>query len=134
MEKNFQIRICQKMEINFQHTKIKILIFGGCHILSPFSKTLSSVFVSFLEQDWMRFPQISLQFPSGLLRTKVLPLHLYLSDGSVPKCYFSLVQNVQGFHLELALGFHLHQVPINHMSRVMSILFQQRNMKYIMNS
>jgi hypothetical protein len=110
-----------KMEINFQH--IKIFILGGCHILSPFSKTLSLVFFPFLEQDWMRFLQISLQFPSGLLRTKVLPLHLYLSDGSIPECYLSLIQNVQGFHLELTLRFYLHEVPINHMSRVMNILF-----------
>jgi hypothetical protein len=28
-----------------------------------------------------------------LLKTKVLPLNLYLSDDSVPKCYFSSVHN-----------------------------------------
>ena len=60
-------------------------------------------------------------FPS-----KVLPLHLYMSDGSILKCYFSPVQNAQGFHLEIAHGFHLHQVPINHMSRVMNILFKKK--------
>jgi hypothetical protein len=43
------------------------------------------MFVPFLEWDWMIFLQFSLQLRSGLLRTKVLPLHLYLSDESVLK-------------------------------------------------
>jgi hypothetical protein len=133
MEKNSRFKFAKNRN-KFPATTKKMFIFGGCHILSSFSKTLSSEFVPFLEQDWMIFPQISLQFPCGLLRTKAFPLHLYLSDDSVLKCYFSPIQNTQGFHLELALGFHMHQVPINHMSRVMNILFQQRSMKYIMNS
>jgi hypothetical protein len=132
MAKKFQIRICQKHNNFPKNFQVQNNLFLGMSHPFPFNKTLSSVFVPFLEQDWMIFPQISFQLPSGLLRTKVLLLHLYLSDDSVPKCYFSLVQNTQGFFLEFTFWFHLNQVPIDHMSRVMNILLQQRNMKYIM--
>ena len=72
------------------------------------------------------------QLQHSLLRTIVLPLHLYLSNGSIPEHCDLFVEDAQWLGLELSLGFHLNHIPINHMVRVMYIFLKQRNMKNIM--
>ena len=75
-----------------------------------------------------------LELPGSLFRTLVLPLHLYLSYGSVPKHGDLPVEDAHWLDSELSLGFHLNHTPIYHMVRIMYISFKQRNMKNIMSS
>ena len=75
-----------------------------------------------------------LQLPRSLTGTIELPLHLYLSNGSVLEHCDLLVEDAQWLSLELFLGFHLDHIPINHMVRIMYIFLKQRDTKNIMSS
>ena len=87
-----------------------------------------------IEQEWMHQLHGIVQLPRILFRSVVLPLHLYLSYGSVPEHCDIPVKDVHWLNLELSLGFHLNQIPIYHMVRVMYIFLKQRKMKNIMIS
>jgi hypothetical protein len=71
--------------------------------------------------------------PPSLIRTKVLPLHLYISDGSVLRNVTFLSRMHNGSILELSPLFHLDHNPINHMVRIMYIFLKQRNMENIVS-
>ena len=98
------------------------------YIPLPLTLALSSMLYK-IEQKWMCQSHGILQLPCILMRTVVLPLHLYLSNGLVLKHCNLPVENAQWIGLELSLGFHLNHIPIYHMVRVMYIFLKQRNMK-----
>ena len=120
----------------------------GCYIPLPITTALSLVLYKIeqkyyigttsvlykIEQTWMCQSYGILQLPSSLLETVVLPLHLYLSYGSIPKHGDISVENVQQIDFELSLGVYLDHIPINHMVRSMYIFLKQRDMKNIMSS
>ena len=83
------------------------------------------------QQKWMCQSHGIFQLPSSLIRTVVLPLHLYLSNGSILEHGDFSIEDAQWFCLELSLGFHLDHIPIYHMVRIMYIFLKQRNMKNI---
>ena len=93
----------------------------------PLIIALSSVLCK-IEQKLTCHSHGILQLPRSLIWTVVLPLHLYLSNGSVPD-HCDLIEDVQWLGLELSLGFHLDHILINHMVRIMNIFLKQRNMK-----
>ena len=84
------------------------------------------------EQKWMCHFHGILKLPCSLFRTVVLPLHLYLSYGSVSEHGDFPIKDVHWLDSEISLGFHLNHIPIYHMFRVMYIFLKQRNMKNIM--
>ena len=63
----------------------------------------------------------------------MFPLHLYLSNGSIPEQCFSPFYHAQGLRLKLSLWFHLNHSPINNIVRVINILIKHWNMKYIVD-
>ena len=75
-----------------------------------------------------------LQLPCSLLRTVVLPLHLYLPYGSDPEHCDLPVEDMHWINLELSLEFHINHTPIYCMVRIMYIFLKQRDMKNIMSS
>ena len=82
------------------------------------------IFLRFsLEQNWIWCLHMTLQFPGGFFWTKVLPLHLYLPNGVIPKQYLPPLEDTIRFHQKISSGFHLHIVPIYNMSSIMYILF-----------
>ena len=88
--------------------------------------------LSRIEKKWMCQSYGILQLPRSLFKTVVLPLHLYLPYGLVPEhCDFP-DEDAHWIDSELSLGFHLNQIPIYHMVRIMYIFLKQRNMKNIM--
>ena len=106
---------------------------SGYYIPLPLTLALSSVLFK-IEQKWMCHSHGILQLPCSLIRTVVLPLHLYLSNDSILEHCYLLVEDAQWFGLELSLTFHLNHIPIYHMVRIMYIFLKQRNMKNIMSS
>ena len=64
----------------------------------------------------------------------MLPLHLYLSYGSIPEHGDLLVEDGQWLGLELSLKFHLNHIPINYMINIVYIFLKQRNIENIMHS
>ena len=86
-----------------------------------------------IEQKWICQSHGILQLPCSLFRTVVLPLHLYLSYGSVSEHGDLPVEDAHRPDSELSLGFHLNHIPIYHMVRVMYIFLKQRNMTNIMS-
>ena len=87
-----------------------------------------------IEQKWMCHPHGILQLPCSLIETVVLPLHLYLTYGSVPEHCDIIVEDVHRLDLELSLGFHLNHISIYHMLMIMYTFIKKRNMKNIMSS
>ena len=87
-----------------------------------------------VEQTWMCQSLGILQLPCSLLRTVVLPLHLYMPYGSVLEHCDLPVEDAHWLDSELSLGFHLNHIPIYHMVRINYIFLKQRNMKNIMSS
>ena len=84
-----------------------------------------------IEQKWMCKLHGNLHLPRSLLRTVVLPLHLYLSYGLILEHGDLLVEDAHRLDLELSLWFHLNHIPIYHMVRIMYISLKKRNMKNI---
>ena len=70
---------------------------GVLHSFLPL-KTTSSLVFSKLEQKWVCLFHGILQPPCSLIGTKVLPLHLYLFDGSVLKQCHLLVEDAHRLH------------------------------------
>ena len=87
-----------------------------------------------VEQKWMCQLHGILHLPCSLFRTVVLPFHLYLPYGSAPEHCDLPVEDAHWLSWEISLGFHLNQIPIYHMVRIMYISLKQRNMKKIMSS
>ena len=104
--------------------------------LQKWTKMLHWHYLSVLQnwKKWMCQSLCILHLPSILLRTVVLPLHLYLSYGSISEHGDLPVEDAQWLGLELFLRFHLDHIPICHMARIMYIFLKQRNMKNIMSS
>ena len=105
---------------------------GALH--SPHPSLALSLVLYKIEQKWMCQSHGILQLPCSLIRTVVLPLHLYLSNGSIPNHCDLPVEDAQWPGLELSLGFHLDHIPIYHMVRIMYIFLKQINMKNILSS
>ena len=105
-------------------------------VLTKLNKMLNwyRLSVSWLEQKWMCQSHGIPQLPHSLFRSVVLPLHLYLSYGSVLENCDLHVEDTHWLNLELSLEFHLNHIPIYHMVRIMYIFLKQRNMKNIMSS
>ena len=99
----------------------------------PPSLAVSSVLYK-IEQNWMCQLHGILQLPRSLIWTVVLPLYLYMSNGSIPEHCDLPVEDAQWLGLELSLRFPLNHIPIYHMVRIMYIFLKQRNMKNIMSS
>ena len=110
--------------VQFQYHGVKT---GMLHSPPP-SLALSSVFYK-IEQKWMCQSHGILQLPCSLFRTVVLPLHLYLYNGSIPEHCDIPVEDAHWLDSKLSLEFHLNHIPINHMVRIMYIVLKQRNMK-----
>ena len=102
-------------------------------ILTKCYTSTASVFRR-IEQKWMCQSHGILELPRSFIRTVGLPLHLYLSNDSIPEHCDLLVEDAQWLVLELPLRFHLNHIPIYHMVRVMHIFLKQRNMKKTMIS
>ena len=106
----------------------------GCYIPLPLQKLRPQCFTTLnknallvlpsairrIEQKWMWQSHGILQLPRSFFRTLVLPLHLYLSYGSVPEHCDLLVEDAHWLSSELSLGFHLNHIPIYHMVRIMN--------------
>ena len=86
-----------------------------------------------VEQKWMYQSHGILQLPCSLFRTVVLPLHLYLSYGSILEHCDLPVEDVHWLSSKLSLGFQLNQIPIYHMVRIMYIFLKKRNIKNIIS-
>ena len=76
-----------------------------------------------LEQNWICCPHMTLQFPGGFFWTKVLPLHLHLSNGAISKQHLPHVEDIIRFQQKIPFEFHLHIIPIYNMSSNMYISF-----------
>ena len=122
-------------DLNIIYTSCTILIpWGqnwGVAFPSPFIINVSVLYK--IEQNWMCQSHGILQLPRSLIRTVVIPLHLYLSNGSILEHCDLLVEDAQWLDLELSFGFHLDHIPIYHMVRIMYIFLKQGNMKNIMS-
>ena len=103
------------------------------YIPLPLTTTMSLVLYK-IEQKWMCHSHGILQLPRSLTWTVVLPLHLYLSNSSIPEHRDLLVEDAQWLGLELSLRFHLNHISIYHMVRIMYIFLKKRNMKNIMSA
>ena len=112
--------------LQFQYHGVKT---GVLHSPPPLL-AISSVLYK-IEQNWMCQSHGILQLPHSLIQNIVLPLHLYISNGSIPKHCDLVFEDAQWLSLELSLGFHLNHIPINHIVRIMYIFLKQRNMKNI---
>ena len=115
--------------VKFQYHGVKTRVLHS----PPRSLALTLVLYK-IEQKWMCQSHGILQFPCSLFRSVVLPLHLYLTYGSVPKHCDPPVKDGHWLASELSLGFHLNHIPIYHMVKIMYIFLKQRNMKNIMSS
>ena len=74
-------------------------------------------------------PHITFQFPGGFLSTKVLPLHLHLTNGAVSKRDFPPPEDTVWFQQKISFWFHLYIIPVNNMSSIMNIFLQYKNVK-----
>ena len=118
----------------------------GCYIPLPLQQHYPQCFTSLkkksllvlpsaiheIEKKWICQLHGILHLPCSLFRTVVLPLHLYLSYGSIPEHGDLPVEDAHWIDSELSLGFHLNHIPIYHMVRVIYIFIKKRNMKNIM--
>ena len=84
-----------------------------------------------IEEKWMCQPYAILYLPRSLFKSVVLPLHLYLPYGSILERCDLPIEDAHWLDLELSLEFHLNEIPIYHMVRIMYISLKQRNMNNI---
>ena len=61
---------------------------------------------------------MTFQFSGGFFWTKVLPLHLHMPNGAIPKQDLPPFEDAIWFHQKIFLGFHLHIIPIYNMSSI----------------
>ena len=76
-----------------------------------------------LKQNWICISHMTFQFPGGFFWTKVLPLHLHLTNGAIPKRGLPPFKDTIRFHQKISFGFHLHIILVNNMSNIMYIFF-----------
>ena len=55
---------------------------------------------------------MTLQFPGGFFWTKVLPLHLHLTNGVIPKQHLPPFEDTIRFHQKISSGLHLDIIPV----------------------
>ena len=59
---------------------------------------------------WVCFPHLTFQFPSSFFRTKVLPLHLQLSNCAVPQSNLPPLEDTIRFHQNFPFWFYLYNI------------------------
>ena len=98
-----------------------LLRIGACDIHTPLNYNI--VLRIPLEQNWICIPHMTLQFPGVFFWTKVLPLHLHLTNGAILKKDLPPFVDTIRFHQKISFGFHLHIIVVNTMSSIMYIFF-----------
>ena len=76
-------------------------------------RTPSSVLLfQFSKKLWISFPNKTFVFPGSFLRSKVLPLHFNLGDGSFPEHDFPPVDYTVWLDQKLPVWFYLQKINL----------------------